>query len=105
MPFREEIQIRTKEELMAGKTFRSVLESWIGEQVTVINPQSYRKTPLSDGVALETYTATIGSVEDDYVELSFEARKRNQMEKVQQVVPFMEIKRISTWGGEKFLQL
>jgi hypothetical protein len=90
---------------MAGKTFKTILESWINEQVTVINPQSYRKTPLSDGVALETYTATITSVEDDYVSLMFEARKRNQMEKVEQVVPFNEIKRVSTWGGEKFLQL
>ncbi len=90
---------------MASKTFRGFLEGWIGEQVTVINPQSYRKTPLSDGVALETYTATIAVVEDDYVELSFDARKRNQMEKVQQIVPFAEIKRISTWGGERFLQL
>lgn len=90
---------------MAGKTFQSILESWIGQQVTVINPQSYRKTPLSDGVALETYTATITTVEDDYVSLTFEARKRNQMEQVEQVVPFAEIKRISTWGGEKFIQL
>ena len=90
---------------MAGKNLRAFLESWIGEQVTVINPQSYRKTPLSDGVALETYTATIALVEEDYVELSFEARKRNQMERVQQIVPFLEIRRLSTWGGEKFLQL
>jgi len=90
---------------MAGKCFKEILESWVGQQVTVINPQSYRKTPLSDGVALETYTATITTVEDDYVSLSFEARKRNQMEKVEQVVPFSEVKRVSTWGGEKFLQL
>ncbi len=90
---------------MAGKSFKAILEGWIGQQVTVINPQSYRKTPLSDGVALETYTATVASVEGDYVELVFEARKRNQMETVQQMVPFMEVKRISTWGGEKFLQL
>ena len=90
---------------MAGKSFKAILESWVGQQVTVINPQSYRKTPLSDGVALETYTATITTVEDDYVSLSFEARKRNQMEKVEQVVPFSEVKRVSTWGGERFLQL
>jgi hypothetical protein len=90
---------------MAGKNFKTILEDWVGQQVTVINPQSYRKTPLSDGVALETYTATVAAVEDDYVELAFEARKRNQMEKVQQMVPFMEIKRVSMWGGERFLQL
>jgi hypothetical protein len=90
---------------MAGKNLRAFLEGWIGEQVTVINPQSYRKTPLSDGVALETYTAAIAVVEEDYIELSFEARKRNQMERVQQIVPFSEIRRLSTWGGEKFLQL
>ena len=101
-PFRSQT---LKEERMAGKSFKAILESWVGQQVTVINPQSYRKTPLSDGVALETYTATITTVEDDYVSLSFEARKRNQMEKVEQVVPFSEVKRVSTWGGERFLQL
>lgn len=90
---------------MAGKTFKDVLDGWVGEQVTVINPHSYRKTPLSDGITLETFSATIAAVEDDYVELSFEARKQNQTEKVQQIVPFVEIKRISTWGGERYLQL
>jgi hypothetical protein len=90
---------------MAGKTFRGVLESWVGEQVTVINPKSYRKTPLSDGVALETYQATVSSVEDDYVELTFEARKQSDTQQVLQIVPLTEIRRISTWGGEKFLQL
>jgi hypothetical protein len=90
---------------MAGKTFRSSLESWIGQQVMVINPKSYRKTPISDGVTLETYEATLSSVEDDYVEFTFEARKRGEPQVVQQVVPLTEIRRISTWGGEKYVQL
>ncbi len=90
---------------MEGKTFRSALESWVGQQVTVINPKSYRKTPISDGVTLETYEATLSSVENDYVELSFEARKRGESQVVQQVVPLSEVRRISTWGGEKYIQL
>ena len=34
-----------------------------------------------------------------------DARKQNETLEVQQIVPLAEIRRVSTWGGEKYLQL
>jgi len=90
---------------MAGEEFKAVLESWTNEKVKVINPASYRKGAITEGIALETYEATIKAVGSDFVHLTFEAQKKGKPENVDQYVPLNEVKRISVWGDEKYLQL
>jgi len=90
---------------MSASTFKDLLSAWVSSDVIVINPESFRKTGITEGVALETYTAQIRAVYDDYIELGFQAQKKGKMENVDQYVPFNRIKRASQWGDERYLQL
>ena len=58
---------------MSGETFRSVLESWVGKQVTVVNPESFKKTALGQGLSFQTYPAEITTIGEDFIKLSFSA--------------------------------
>ena len=90
---------------MGGDQFRAVLEGWVNQKVKVINPASYRKGTITEGIALETYEATIAAVGVDFVHITFDAQKKDRREKVDQYVPLTEVKRVSVWGEEKYLQL
>ena len=90
---------------MAGGNFKAALQEWVNDKITVINPASYRKGTITEGVALETYEATLVAIEEDFIRVSFEAQKKDSREKVVQLIPLHEVKRISIWGTEKFLQL
>ncbi|UCG51176.1 MAG: hypothetical protein JSW58_13395 [Candidatus Latescibacterota bacterium] len=90
---------------MSGETFRSVLESWVGNQVTVVNPESFKSTALGQGLSFQSYAAQLTSVGDDYVKLSFSAVKKDTQTEVEQIIPINLIKRVSLWGGEKLIHL
>ena len=90
---------------MGGDQFRGVLEKWVNQKVKVINPASYRKGTITEGIALETYEATIANVGIDFVHITFDAQKKDKLEKVDQYVPLNEVKRVSVWGEERYLQL
>lgn len=86
-------------------TLHQTLKEWIGEEVTVVNPQSFAETVIKDVIRMETYTAKIQEIGDDFVRLHYSAVKRNVETPVDQVIPFHEIRRISVWGDEKLLHL
>lgn len=90
---------------MASKSFRELLSAWVNQEIIVINPESFRKTMLTEGVALEIYTARVRAVHEDYIEVSFHAQKKGGVEPVDQFIPLEKIKRASVWGGEKYLHL
>ncbi len=86
-------------------TFANLLKSWEGNSVTVINPQSYTVSKITDGISFESYTATLSNVADDYVEISFAHKKQNEEQPVTQIIPLNWIKRVSTWGDQHYIQL
>jgi hypothetical protein len=90
---------------MGGNDFRSILVSWEGNEITVINPESFKSTPLGLGLGFQSYTAKLESVGEDYIKLSYSAIKKDVQTNVEQVVPIALIKRISVWGTEKLIHL
>ena len=90
---------------MSHHDFKSILESWVGSQVTVINPESYKSTALGQGLGFQSYAAQLASVGDDFIKLSFSAVKKDSQTDVEQIVPISLIKRITLWGGEKLIHL
>jgi hypothetical protein len=90
---------------MSGANFKSVLESWVGGQVTVVNPESFKSTALGQGLSFQSYTAKVVEVGDDYVKLAFTAVKKDAQNEVEQIIPIHLIKRISIWGEERLVHL
>jgi hypothetical protein len=85
--------------------FHSVLQSWQGQTVTIINPESFRSTALKESLGFQAYGATVGEVGDDYVKLSYTAQKKGQDENVDQWIPLHRIKRVTIQGTDKFIHL
>jgi hypothetical protein len=88
-----------------SESFKAVLESWVGQKATIINPESYQKTALREQLGLETYEVEVNHVGDDFVLVGFDAKKGDHQEHVEQYIPFYDIKRLSVWGEEKFIQV
>ena len=89
---------------MSGN-FKGLLEAWIGSQVTVINPESFKSTALGQGLSFQSYKAKLVEIGDDYMKLSFTAVKKDTQNEVEQIIPIYLIKRISIWGEEKLIHL
>lgn len=85
--------------------FNEVLKSWEGKQVTIINPQSYTVSKITDGISFESYAATLTVVADDYIQATFAHRKLNEDQPVEQFIPLAWIKRVSVWGDQHYIQL
>lgn len=90
---------------MAGKDFKGILQSWVGGQVTVINPESFKATALGQGLGFQSYTAQIVEIGEDYIKLAYSAIKKDSQTEVEQIVPISLIKRITIWGGERLVHL
>ena len=86
-------------------SFHSLLQTWQGQPVTVINPESFRSTALKESLGFQAYAATIGEVSDDFVKLTYTAQKKGQDENVEQWIPMSMIKRVTIQGSEKFLHI
>ena len=87
------------------ESFKEVLSGWIGKKATVINPQSFQKTALREHLGLETYDVEIKHVGNDFILVAFESVKTAQSEHVEQYIPFHDIRRLSVWGDDWFIQL
>lgn len=88
-----------------AQTIKDVLAEWIGKKATVVNPQSYQKTALREHLGLETYEVEVVAVGDDYILVGFDSLKTDRPEHVEQYIPFHDIRRLSVWGDEKYIQL
>jgi hypothetical protein len=86
-------------------TFYELLKGWENSTVTIINPESYSISRLSDGISFESYDVNLMTVAQDYIQISFTTKKVDQEQPVEQFVPFYRIKRVSIWGGQKFIQI
>jgi hypothetical protein len=86
-------------------TFADLLQSWKGNQVTVVNPESYTSTALREGLGFEAYTATLSEVTASHVMLTYSAQRKGKTADVQQWIPIPVIKRLTIMGDEKFIHL
>lgn len=85
--------------------FVDLLKDWVGKDVTVVNPESYKLTALGKGLSFQTYSATMSEMGGDYVKITFSAVKQEQQTSVEQLIPLKNIKRISLWGDERLIHL
>ena len=90
---------------MSSSSFQSVLASWKGGDVTIVNPQSFRRGAITDAIDLETFTAKLQHVGDDHCEVVYEAKKKGEVEPVTQYIPFTQIRRLSIWGSEHMIHI
>jgi hypothetical protein len=88
-----------------AESFDALLESWVGAEVTVINPESFKSTALGKGLTFQSYPAKLSEKGTDFIKLTFSAVKKDSETAVEQIVPIGRIKRISAWGEEKLIHL
>lgn len=86
-------------------SMKDVLADLVNMQVTVVNPQSYVESVMKDSLRMETYEAKVVEIGDDYIRLHYEAKKKQELQEVDQIIPIVEVKRISRWGDERILHL
>ena len=75
---------------MAANHFVEVLKSWAGTPVTIINPQSYTVSKITDGISFESYSAQLTVVAEDFIQVTFAVAW---------------IKRVSIWQNQRYIQL
>jgi hypothetical protein len=85
--------------------FRGLLDSWVGQEVTVVNPESFKSTQLGKGLGFQTYPARLDAVGEDYIKLAFSSVKGDQQTAVEQIVPLVRVKRLSQWGDERLVHI
>lgn len=90
---------------MAASRFAEVLKSWAGSTVTIINPQSYTVSKITDGISFESYSAQLTAAADDYIQVTFSHKKQGADQPVEQFIPLAWIKRISVWQNQRYIQL
>lgn len=91
------------------KSFLSVLESHVGHDFTVINPESYQETGLGHAIREDWYPAKLAATGHDFVVLvqRFEhgTGKNATSEPVEQYLPISRIKRISILRSGRYLHI
>lgn len=90
---------------MSEGTFLNYLSEWVGAEVTVVNPESFKLTALGKGLGFQAYTAKLTGMGGDFIKLSFSSVKQEVQTAVEQIVPIAHVKRISLWGDEKLIHL
>lgn len=88
-----------------GGNLLGLMNEWVGSEVTVVNPESYKSTALGKGLTFQTYVAKLDQIGDDFLKLTFTAKKGESETQVEQLIPLDQIKRISRWGDEKLIHL
>ena len=88
-----------------GANLIGLLQAWVGSEVTVVNPESYKSTQLGKGLTFQTYNAKLEQIGDDFLKLTFTAKKQETTTNVEQIIPLNRVKRISSWGEEKLIHL
>jgi hypothetical protein len=99
------IEHRAKKGVEMANSFRGLLEVWVGQEVTVVNPESYKSTQLGKGLTFQTYPAKVDELGEDYVKLAYSSVKGESQTAVEQIIPIGKIKRISMWGEERIVHI
>lgn len=91
------------------KSFLAVLESHVGHEFTIVNPQSYEETGIGHAIRPDWYKGKLVATGPDFVVLvvRFEhtGGKNATAEPAEQYVPLSQIKRISILKSGRYLHL
>lgn len=92
----------------AGTSVREILEKLVGKVVLVVNPESYRKTPIGFSIEKETYRAKVKGLLDDCLEVRCEFvtdPRKGTKEVTAQFIPVHQIKRISIGQTDRYIHI
>lgn len=91
------------------KNFLAILESHVGQDFTIVNPQSYEETGLGHAIRPDWYKGKLVATGQDFIVLvlRFEhgGGKNATSEPTEQYVPLGQIKRISIMKSGRYLHL
>ena len=88
-----------------ASSFKGLLEEWVGQEVTVVNPESFKSTQLGKGLGFQSYPAKLDQLGDVFIKLAFSSVKGESQTAVEQIIPINSIKRLSMWGSERLVHL
>jgi hypothetical protein len=91
-----------------NRTFHDIVESLMGQVVTMVNPESYEDAPVGHQIRAGFYRAKLVGLGTDYFIVATELvhkGKETAKEPVRQYIPLAKIKRISVLKGEKLLHI
>ena len=94
--------------LREDRGFRDLLETLVGQIVTIVNPESYEDAPVGHQIRVGFYHAKPIGLGNDYLILATEyvhKGKETAKEPVRQYVPLTKIKRISIMKSERLIHL
>lgn len=89
-------------------TIVEVLQKLVGKVVLIVNPESYRKTPIGFSIEKETYRAKIRALHEDCLEVRCEFvtdPRRGTKEVTAQFIPVRQIKRISVGQSDRYIHI
>ena len=91
-----------------GSSVRAILEKLVGKVVLIVNPESYRKTPIGFSIEKETYRAKVKAIHEDCVEVRCEFitdPRKGTKEVTAQFIPMNQVKRISVSQSDRYLHI
>ncbi len=101
-------QSATAESAAGSTSLRAVLEKLVGKVVLVVNPESYRKTPIGFSIEKETYRAKVKSLHSDCLEVRCEFvtdPRKGTKEVTAQFIPVAQIKRVSVGQTDRYIHI
>lgn len=91
------------------KSILSVLESHVGHEFTVINPESYEETGLGHALKADWYPAKLVATGADFIVLVLRFQhgsgKHKTEEHAEQYLPISRIKRVTFLKSGRYLHL
>jgi len=89
-------------------SLRAVLEKLVDKVVLVVNPESYRKTPIGFSIEKETYRAKVKALHSDCLEVRCEFvtdPRKGTKEVTAQFIPVAQIKRVSVGQTDRYIHI
>ena len=89
-------------------TFHDLLKTFVGQVITIVNPESYEDAPIGHQIRAGFYRAKLIGLGTDYLIFATQfvhVGKSAEKEPVRQYIPLSKIKRFSALKGERLLHL
>ncbi len=90
------------------RDFRNILQSLVGKNVTIVNPESYESAPMGFQLKEGYYAGKVGGIAKDFLLLHTviqASKKEGGKIPVKQFLPIERIKRVSMMKDEYILHL
>ena len=90
------------------QSFHDFLKTFLGQLITIVNPESYEDAPVGHQIRAGFYKAKLIGLGNDYLILATQfvhSGKSHEKEPVRQYIPIANIKRVSLLKGERLLHI